>query len=519
MRPTLRNPIVLLATAAVLATIPIATTAATTAATSPSAKTNHGGLGRFVHQRLDWKKCQQGPDDETGKELDAAGARCADVTVPLDYTRPYGRTITVAISRIKATDSKRRVGVLTLNSGGPAGTAVDMPPFVGPAMGKLAKRYDLVGMDPRFVGRSTPLDCGWPVGTMLTSAGLDRADFDRSVTFGRDLADRCGRSEDADLLPFASTRNTARDLDLVRAVLGERQLSYLGYSYGTYLGAVYAELFPRRVDRMVLDGPIDPATYTGRLLGPTGPANEKALADWAAWAAARDTTYHLGNTRAEVLRGVAEVIAAADASPLRIGDYRVDVNQLPMLFFALLGSDQDGQRDVLARAARVFADAAEHGSAEPTEELAEDLRFLTTDEGSATASVQAAIICADAATPGADVERAWRRIERERKAMPFAAPLVHNVNACDFWPVSPREPLTRVNTDVKAMIVAATGDPRTIYPNAAALRRKLAHRSRVVTLEANQHGLYGEYGNACVDAAVNAYLATGRLPRRDVTCR
>lgn len=511
MRPTLRTPIVLLATAAVLTTIPAAASA--TRAASPEA-----GLSRFVDQQLDWKECQQAPDDEAGKELDAAGARCADVTVPLDYSRPNGRTITIAISRLAATDAKRRVGVLALNSGGPAGTAVDMPLFVAPAMGKLAKRYDLVGMDPRFVGRSTPLDCGWPTGTMLVSAGLDRADFDRSVTVSRDLADRCGRSDDAGLLPFASTRNTARDLDLVRAVLGERKLSYLGYSYGSYLGAVYAELFPRRVDRMVLDGPIDPATYAGRLLEPTGPANEQALADWAAWTAARNATYGLGDTRAEVLRGVQGSIDAAAVRPLEIGDYRVDVNQLPMLFFALLGSDLDRPRDVLARAARVFADAAEHGSAEPTEELADDLRFLTTGAGSAQASAQAAIICADAATPGADVEQAWLRIERERAAMPFAAPLVHNVNACDFWPTAPREPLTRVNTNVKAMIVAATGDPRTIYPNAAALRRALSPRSRVVTLEANQHGMYGEYGDACIDATVNAYLATGRLPQRDLTC-
>lgn len=515
MRPTLRNPLVLLATAAVLTTVPAATSATRTASPTPA---DDRGLGRFVHQQLDWTKCQQGPDDETGKELDAAGARCADVTVPLDYSRPNGRTITVAISRLKATDTQRRVGALALNSGGPAGTAIDMPLFVSPAMGKLAERYDLVGMDPRFVGRSTSLDCGWPTGTMVTSAGLDRADFDRSVTSARDLADRCARSEAADLLPFASTRNTARDLDLVRAVLGERKLSYLGYSYGSYLGAVYAELFPRRVDRLVLDGPIDPATYAAHLMEHAGPANEQALADWAAWTAARDATYRLGDTRAEVLRGVQEVIAAADASPLRIGDYRVNVNQLPMLFFALLGSDQDGQRDVLARAARVFADAAENGSAEPTEELAEDLQFLTTEAGSTQASAQAAIICADAATPGTDVEQAWRRIEREREAMPFAAPLVHNVNACDFWPVAPREPLTRVNTNVKAMILAATGDPRTIYPNAAALRRALSPRSRVVTLEANQHGMYGEYGNACIDATVNAYLASGRLPRRDLTC-
>lgn len=472
---------------------------------------------RYAHQKPAWKKCQLNAGDQVGKELDEAGAQCADVTVPLDYSRPDGPRITVAISRLPATDSKRRIGAMVLNSGGPGGPGIDMPPGIKDAMGKVGERYDLIGMDPRFVGRSTPLDCGWPTGSMIRSAGLDRADFDRSVALARDLADRCGRNA-GDVLPYVSTRNTARDIDLIRRVLGERKMSYLGYSYGSYLGAVYAEMYPHRVDRLVLDGPIDPDMYSPRLLQQSGPANEQALADWATWTAARDATYGLGSTQAEVLATVHGLFATAKREPLHVGDHRLDVNILPTVFFSMLGSDLDPVRAELAKAARVFADAAEEGSAEPTESLDAALTFLLTADGSQYGSVQAAILCGDVASPDGEVEEYWRDIERDRAAMPYASPVVHNLNPCEFWPNAPREQPTRVRTHVPALIVAATGDPRTVYANAGALQDKLSG-SRVVTVpNANHHGVYGEYGNACADATVNAYLAGGDLPKRDLTC-
>jgi pimeloyl-ACP methyl ester carboxylesterase len=467
---------------------------------------------------IEWKKCQLNAGDEVGKQLDEAGAQCADVTVPLDYAKPRGRTITVAISRLPATDTKRRAGTMLLNSGGPGGPALDMPLMIRQAMGKVGERYDLVGMDPRFVGRSTPLDCGWPTGSMIRSAGLDRADFERSAALARDLAERCGRRA-ADVLPYVSTRNTARDMDLIRGLLGERKLSYLGYSYGTYLGAVYAEMFPHRAGRMVLDGPVDPDTYSPRLLQASGQANEDALADWANWAAEHDATYGLGSTQAEVLATVHGTIAAAADQPLRVGDYRVDVNLLPTIYFSMLGTDSDEARVELAGSVRAFADSAEHGTAEPTEQLAEALRILSSGEGSPYGSVQAAIICGDVAAPGGGVEEYWRDIERDRAAMPFASAVVHNLNACEYWPTRPVERPTRVRTDVPAMIVATTGDPRTAYANAGALQRVMGKGTRLLTVENSfQHGAYGEYGNACVDAAVNAYLDSGKLPSRDLTC-
>lgn len=239
------------------------TATAVSAVTATSAAARPDPLARFHGQHLDWRACALGADDELGRSLDAAGADCADVTVPLDYTDPGGRTITVALSRLKANDTAHRIGPLLLNDGGPAGPGLHMPLTTSEVMGDVADRYDLIGMDPRFVGRSTPLDCGWDLGSaLLRSAGADRAAYRDEVAVARELAARCERAH-GDVLPYVTTRNTARDMDVIRAALREDALSYLGYSYGGYLGQVYTQLFPGRTDRMVLDG-VNPRGATPR---------------------------------------------------------------------------------------------------------------------------------------------------------------------------------------------------------------------------------------------------------------
>ncbi|WP_405639894.1 alpha/beta hydrolase [Streptomyces sp. NBC_00019] len=472
-------------------------------------------LARYHHQRLDWKSCVLGPDDATGKELEQAGARCADVTVPLDYGAPDGRTITVAISRIRATDTARRVGPLLLNGGGPGGQTLGDPPWVSKAMQGVAARYDVVGVDPRFVGRSTPLDCKWPTGSAFRSAGVDRAGFDRVAAFSKDLAQLCRRHE-GDVLPFVTTRNTVRDMDVIRAALGERRISYLGYSYGSYLGEVYATMFPRRTDRVVLDGVLDPARYGPRLLRGTEKANRHALEGWASWAAARDTTYGLGRTRGAVLAAVDRVQAAAARTPLRLGDYAVDEHVMPLVVFNGLSQDNDAAYGDFAQGMRDLLRAADRHPVTPSPWLAEVLEFELTGTDSHYGSVQSAILCGDAAAPG-DPEVYWRDVQRARAKDPLLGPVTHNLSPCTFWD-PPRERPTTIRDDLPALLVNATGDPRTTYEGATTVRRTWPS-SRLVTLRgADQHAVFGVYGTPCVDATVNAYLATGRLPATDVTC-
>ncbi|GCB48998.1 hypothetical protein SNL152K_6328 [Streptomyces sp. NL15-2K] len=486
------------------------------AAALPAAATEPVGLGRYYAQRIDWHDCALGPDDTTGRKLDAAGARCADLTVPLDYTDPGGRTITVALSRLPATDPAHRVGPLLLNDGGPGGPSLGMPLTVGAAMGKVARKYDLIGMDPRFVGRSTPLDCGWDIGQPVFSAGHDRASFKRSVALQRDLAERCRRTN-GDVLPYVTTRNTARDMDVVRAALGAKRISYLGYSYGSYLGEVYTQMFPGRTDRVVLDGVIDPGRYSPTLLAGTEPANERSLRAWAAWTAARDAWYGLGDTAGAVLATVDRIQRAAAEEPLRVGDFRVDEHFVPVVFFAGLASDLDERRARLATTTQVLARAADRDPAvRPGPELAELLEFMTTKAGSQVGSVQTAIICGDVAERRG-IDSYWRAVQASRVAYPLAGPLANNISACEFWD-RPAEAPTVLDNDVPALLVSATGDPRTIHAGAVRIRDQWS-RSRLITLPgAIQHGVYGEYGNACADRQVNVYLDTGKLPSRDLTC-
>ncbi|MFJ3216727.1 alpha/beta hydrolase [Kitasatospora sp. NPDC086801] len=510
---TSRASAVGLALTACLATAP----AATAAGASPAA--SGAGLDRYHHQRLDWRSCVLGPDDEVGRGLESAGARCADVTVPLDYADPRGRTITVAISRLKATDTRHRIGSLLLNFGGPGGPGLANSVLVRGAMKETGARYDVIGVDPRFVGRSTPLDCGLSAGPGLPSAGPDRAGFDLQTARAKSVADKC-RATNGSVLPFVTTRNTARDLDVVRGALGERKISYLGYSYGTYLGTAYTQMFPGRYDRVVLDGALDPRRYDPRLMRGTENEHERALDGWADWTAARDAAYGLGRTREQVRATVDRVVAASAREPLTVGAapevFRLDGSQVPALLFAGIASDLDPARASLAEQLSVLAGAADGRPTRLSPAFAALLREAFTSAGSAAGSVQTAILCGDVATPH-DPEQYWRDIERDRAAHPLFGPMTDDITPCAFWD-APREEPTRVRRDTAALIVAASGDPRTPYPGSVALHGMLPG-SRLVTLDgAFQHATFGVYGNACVDDSVNAYLATGRLPGTDRTC-
>lgn len=474
------------------------------------------GLGRYANQKIDWHRCQLDENDEMGAELDAAGARCGEVTVPLDYRRPDGTTIEVAISRLKGSDRKHKIGSMLLNTGGPAGEGLDYVLPVSEAMGELSSRFDLIGMDPRFVARSNPIDCGWDVGTWVRSAGTDRAGFDEIVDMETDLAGQCADTQ-RKFLPHVTTRNTARDMDLIRRVLGEKKLSYLGYSYGTYLGSVYTQMFPKRADRVVLDGAVDPDRYGATMFGDAAGHAENALKDWADWAAEHDAEYGLGATRDEVIETVDSIMEAAAERPLRIGEYELDDNAAPVVLLDGLSDDRGPSNTKLAEAVAVMHTAATQGSAEPGPELEAMLGFVLTGADSTYGSAQASILCGDVDVP-TDPDWYWNDIEKHRDDQPRFGPIYRNISPCASWAIEPIEEPTSVDNEVPALVVAATGDPMTPYKHAEALHGKLSE-SRLLTLDgARVHGVYGEYANACVDKRVNRYLASGKLPSKNQTC-
>ncbi|QFU92585.1 alpha/beta hydrolase [Amycolatopsis sp. YIM 10] len=464
------------------------------------------GLARFYEQDVEWAACGD-------VALDQAGAQCAEVTVPLDYSMPRGRTIQVAISRLKATDTENRRGIMLSNPGGPGGAGLQFMLHIKGAMtAEVSSRYDLIGMDPRGVGRSAAIDCAWPIGHMLWSAGLDREEFDRAVRTQADLAGRCARKE-GDRIAHITTRNTARDMDVIRGALGETKLSYLGFSYGTYLGSVFTQLFPHRGDRIVLDSAIDPTSYMAGSIRNSAPLNEAALDEWASWTAARDTEYHLGATGQQVRALVERLISQAARSPIRIGDHLLDERFLPMTLFTLLFDARYNAH--LAQRVRQIADAAAGKPVQPSKDFDDELRFMLTGKPQDLSS-QTAVICGDAAVPR-DPEWYWRNIQRSRADQPVFGPYANNITACAFWP-SPREPRTIVRNQVPALILQATRDTRTVYHEGVHLHRAMSG-SRLVTLQdVRMHGIFGRLPNTCVQNAVNTYLHDGTLPGTDITC-
>ncbi|MFC4333563.1 alpha/beta fold hydrolase [Streptomyces andamanensis] len=487
--------------------------------TRPGAAADGRGPARFEHQTLAWHRCADGPKDTEGTALDRAGARCAEATVPLDHRRPEGRTLTVALARLPATDTAHRHGTLFYNPGGPGVPVRVLALQLRAAEPELAARYDVIGMDPRFVGRSTPLDCGWP-SVSIGSAGTGRAGFERTVARARDLAARCAdhRTE----LPYVSTRDTARDMDVIRAALGERRISYLGSSYGTYLGQVYTQLFPGRTDRVVLDSTLDADTYGPDQTAALGPAVTRALRHWAAWAAHRDRAYGLGSTTGEVMDSVGELNRAVARAPVRLGAHTVDSGNLPQLLWNVTAGDSDETYAGYAADVRVLLRAARGDGADPTPNLEQALTALAAPDTDGTFAVQTASQCADRAAASRDPETYYRDIRAHRADDPLFGPLTRTVTPCTFWPAAPAEPPTAVRNDVPLLMVGDTGDPAAVYQGQLAAHRAL-RGSRLVTLRgAFRHTVYGGLfapRNPCVEHAVNAYLTTGVLPSRDSTCR
>ncbi|MFK4088086.1 alpha/beta fold hydrolase [Kribbella sp. NPDC020789] len=472
-----------------------------------AASTGTAAVAEAAPASLDWHRCAD-------RALDAAGAQCAELKVPLDYTRPHGPQITLAISRIKATGD--RIGALVLNNGGPGGpgltAALDRPE----AMKTVGAHYDLIGVDPRFVGRSTPIDCKLPFAGWPWSAGSSRASYARNVAIQADIAKRCTAAA-GPVLQYVTTRNTARDLDQVRIALGEQKISYLGYSYGSYLGAVYLQLFPGRTDRVVLDGPVNPTTYGPRLLQQVGPQNEDNLRAWAAWAAARNSTYGLGATTREVLGSIDRVYRRVRTAELEIGEHKVGDGLLPMLLFVALNDDRDPARGDAAVLVQTLVKALD-GPVEPRADIAELLDLILSPAMSQTISAQTAIICGDRVAPR-DPQLYWRDIQAHRADEPHFGLLTRNISPCAFWPVQPQEAPTRIANAERALIVGGEYDPRTLHENAAILRQAISGSRTLTVANARKHGIFGEYGNACADEKVVTYLFSGTLPSTDEVCQ
>jgi pimeloyl-ACP methyl ester carboxylesterase len=451
---------------------------------------------------LTWGAC---PPPVAGAVRDPR-LECATLRVPMDYRRPRGRTIDIAVSRIRTATPGLRRGVLLSNPGGPGVSDLDVPSDMAQSFpAELLTRYDLIGFDPRGIGSSTPISCGLgpdvPADLSLPYPAPDGS-IARNVAYARTTAAGCA-AHTGDLLPYITTANTARDMDAIRAALGEPKLSFYGVSYGSYLGAVYTTLFPQRTDRMVLDSAIDPGLVWHEMWRSWNEAVALRLPDFTTWAAARDATYHLGSTPEAVTRTYYRLVARLDRHPVTLPD----------------GTAATGNylRELTRRA--LYFDDYLPG-------LAEGWRFLATGAGTAPSmplfsdnqnSVMYAIACNDAA---------WVRnprhyahdVSADRRQWPASGGMPGNIWPCAFWPNQPIEPRVTV-TDRgprNVLIAQQTRDPSTSLRSALGLRRALGHRAAMVTVDAGGHVTIGR--GTCADTIGIEFFVTGALPAHDQFC-
>ncbi|MBK1784881.1 alpha/beta fold hydrolase [Prauserella cavernicola] len=457
---------------------------------------------------LAWQRCS--PDEPENFQ-------CATVTVPLDYADPDGRTIDVTISRLKAAESAKRKGVLLMNPGGPGASGLTLPLTTGSRLPQEVKdSYDLIGFDPRGIGRSTPISCGLEHG--WSPMPFDPETFDQTVADTKEMANAC-LSKQPDLLPFITTRNTARDLDAIRTALGERTISYFGISYGTYLGAVFTEMFPDSVDKVVLDSSVDPERVWRGMVQIWALGAERGFQVFAEWAAERDAEYHLGESADDVSALFRDLLTRLDREPVRLDGETVDGNVLRSEALSA-GPTDDVNADYAEFLGRVRAAADGEPAARTGAALkqapAVPNRWQDEVPPDNSDSAFLAVVCGDAVWPR-DVERYRRDAIQDGRRYPILGAVTSNIAPCAFWP-EPREPATEVGeVDSEVLLVQNSHDSQTPIEGAANLRELLGDNARMALVDGSwEHGAYP--GN-CADSVVTRYLMGDGLPEQDTTCQ
>jgi pimeloyl-ACP methyl ester carboxylesterase len=463
-------------------------------------------LGRFYAQRPHWSSCGN-------------GFQCARILVPLDYTAPAGPTISLSLIRLPAGDPSHRIGALLINPGGPGVSGVDYARAAAGTFGaSIRAHYDIVGFDPRGVGGSTPVECisdkqqdaliaydGSP-DTHAEELGL--------IAISKQFADGCEVHSPA-LLAHVGTPDAARDMDIIRAVMGDAKLHYYGASYGTYLGAMYANEFPSKVGRMVLDGALDPSLSAvdlarGQL---TGFVNALAafLADCV-----KQPSCPVGSTVAEGEARISALVNGADAHPLPSSSGRPVTQSLVVLGVLYPLYDRQGGwpvlREALAQALNgngdlLLAVADQYSGRNPD-------GHYPTNENEATYAVN----CLDRPDHSTIADYEALATEFEKTSPLFGSYFAWGDAPCSVWPVQSTavpSPLHAVGAP-PIVVVGTTRDPATPYQWAVNMAAQLSS-GVLLTRVGDGHTAYGR-GSACIDNAIQNYLVAGTLPAKGTVC-
>jgi pimeloyl-ACP methyl ester carboxylesterase len=449
---------------------------------------------------------------------------CGTVTVPLDYRHPRGTTITVEVSRIATAKPGRKRGDLLFNPGGPGLEGLDTPSQIAPTLpAPVTDAYDLIGFDPRGIGHSTPMSCGLSDPSFLALFPYPAADgsIQGNVTAARTTAQECA-SVGAQLRYF-TTANTARDLDRIRQALGVPKISYWGQSYGTYLGAVYTSLFPRRTDRMVLEGNVDPAAVWAGELDTWNQGMDDRFPDAAKVAADDDADLGLGTTAGQVTDAFLALADRLDRTPAAVPGTPASISGalLRGVTYQLLLHNE-----TLTPLTQFWKAASDLSAGQPltatdTAVLRQVLAGSPAEAGVPAdnqVTMALATICGDVSW-SSDVDSYAMATAAARAAFPLSAGMPDNILPCAFWTTAPIERPVRVTghgpRDV--LILQNRRDNATPWASGLGMRRALGARAGFVGVDNGGHYVYGT-GSSCADRATVTFLTTGALPVKDLYC-
>lgn len=468
-------------------------------------------LEDFYGQELNWIDCGEG------------GYLCSPVYAPKDWDNPSAGLVYLALFKQEATGEP--IGTLLVNPGGPGASGIDLLYFAGDYITTAAVRekYDVIGFDPRGVGYSDAIYCG--EGELLDLAFLapgvakdvgSARSLAEAKEIGSRLAQACEQGS-GDLLGFVDTVSSARDMDLIRHLVGDKKLNFLGFSYGTQLGATYAALYPDNVGRLVLDAAVDPTKSNEEgTLGQAG-GFELAFGNFVDDCLKSDSCPGQGKTKAEILLEVKEFLAALESKPLPT-KLDLELSVWMGLTGIIANLYSKGNWSELATA----LEAGFNGDGTPL--LRSTYRYFERSESGEFMNnmfvANVAINCMDGR-----YSQDPKVIAASNKAISEATPTFGRYFAnphisCHNWKY-PAKSATKLDYRVKlsypVLVIGTTGDPATPYKNAVGLS-KLLNRAVLITYEGEGHTVYA--GNsACIDNIVDAYLLEGIVPEEAVTCK
>ncbi len=465
------------------------------------------GLARFYTQQLSWASCSDG--------------QCATLTVPIDYARPDAGTIKLALLRVQARDGSRRLGALVVNPGGPGASGVDYAREADRIVGAPVRdRFDVVGFDPRGVGRSAPLDC-------LDDADLDTflatdptpdtpAEEQALLAQGKAMGAGC-LAKNPLLLAHVSTVDVAKDLDVLRAALGEAKLNYLGKSYGTFIGSTYAGLFPTKVGRMVLDGVVPPEQTSQEINLGQAEGFQRAARAYVQDCIQRSGC-PVGQTVDDGLAWLSDFLRRLDSAPVPVTDDQ-RVTQLDEGWASIALAEamySPSYWPTLTDALK----AAVNGDGNAMMRLA-DLYALRTPGGQYTGNlleVIYAVNCVDRPETGGLASFRSAAAAADEVAPLFGRNIAWGSAVCSQWPVKGTNPPHKISAKGSGpiVVVGTTRDPATPYEGSVKLRQELAN-AVLITYDGDGHTAYTR-SNACVDDPIDAYFVDGTTPQDGLRC-